>query len=1252
MKPGKNFRKFFYQHGYLLIIAGWLLTISLFFNNYWSETSTLKNAQHLVQSDIQRKEQDIDKLLNDSVTIQSLITNRYSQKTLESITSKPYSVFIYSLPEFGDPKMLFWNTSLIEPSGNQLQKDSAVYYERMSNGDYVVVIKKLRYESGAYKFIALIPVRWNYFINTDYLQNNFVINTQLEKKFEITTKAYGLPVLSITAKPLFNINNRSFTPIPHLSWWAIVFRMAAIFFVLFFIQILCLWIVKNRGAYTGVMLFAGIVLLIRAISYFVPVPLNFRQFELFDPTIYSSSSLHRSLGDVLLNILLVLWVLFFAYNNIQKTRIPAIAQSKKGKWIAAGILGLSIVMVTFSRGNLVKSLVADSQISFNVTNFFSLNSYSYIGILVLCGIAISYYVVIKFLFRYLQMILHYRLQDVVLVMIVSGLIFLSFEGGNGGFFDIYLFIWMLMFLALLNFPVLSLNFRTLQSSVLLLWFFFFSASISSLLMVTNSYKEINERKRMAEKLSLQADPSSESLMSIGLANFNNFFLFENFDRLSNPLSAKKIKDSLLNENFSGYLNKYDTKFYTFDKSFHPLYNEDSVSFNSLNTILSVQGKPTSVPNLYYYETSFDKFSYICRKNITNPFNQEVVGYAYIVSKPRKYKSEALQPELFARSSTSFASIEKSPLYAFGIYTDLQLVSNYNDYPFPLNLTTSEIPKGEFEIRDNDSSEELWYKASADRLVIVVRKSNFMLEAITLFAWFFCAFLITVAVIQLFNIVIMSGLKWSRMKQFWELNIRSQVHSTIIFISLLSFIVIGFSTIQFFKDRYNRNNKEKLSRTIQIVASAVKNELDQHNTFDDVLKVYDNATNKELDDVFTKISEIHNVDVSLYDLEGNLKLASNKLVYNKGLLSQKMEPDAYYHLTKLKQIQHVQNEHIGSREFLSIYVPVRDERGSVYAYLNIPSFYSPEELNQEISNFLVTIINLNAFIFLVAGLIALLITNRITNSFSIISERMKALKLGRNEEIKWNRNDEIGDLVKEYNKMVKQLDESAQLLAKSEREGAWREMARQVAHEIKNPLTPMKLSIQYLQKAVDSNAPNVKEMTGNVANTLVEQIDHLSKIAGEFSQFANLGIVKNENFDINEVLGSIISLYRTQDGLTINWNRPESSQIIHADKTQINRLFTNLFQNAIQSVPETREPKIVVMQSLDENVLTIVVSDNGTGIPPEVQSKIFTPNFTTKTSGAGLGLAMCKGIVENVKGKIWFETTEDAGTSFYIQFPVA
>src|ERR1044072_1028982 len=182
----------------------------------------------------------------------------------------------------------------------------------------------------------------------------------------------------------------------------------------------------------------------------------------------------------------------------------------------------------------------------------------------------------------------------------------------------------------------------------------------------------------------------------------------------------------------------------------------------------------------------------------------------------------------------------------------------------------------------------------------------------------------------------------------------------------------------------------------------------------------------------------------------------------------------------------------------------------------------------------------------------------------------------NEAIEWKRDDEIGVLVKEYNKMVQKLDESAEALAKSEREGAWRQMARQVAHEIKNPLTPMKLSIQYLQKAIDNNQTDVKTLTTNVAKTLVEQIDQLSKIASDFSQFANIGNPKNEVFDLHEMLSSLSSLYDATGNLDFLWKPVRQKVLLFADKTQLNRLFTNLLQNAIEA-SETRSLRVIRLQ---------------------------------------------------------------------------
>jgi signal transduction histidine kinase len=200
---------------------------------------------------------------------------------------------------------------------------------------------------------------------------------------------------------------------------------------------------------------------------------------------------------------------------------------------------------------------------------------------------------------------------------------------------------------------------------------------------------------------------------------------------------------------------------------------------------------------------------------------------------------------------------------------------------------------------------------------------------------------------------------------------------------------------------------------------------------------------------------------------------------------------------------------------------------------------------------------------------------------------------------------------------------------------------------------MKLSIQYLQRAIDNDSPNVKQLTNNVAHTLVEQIEHLSNIASDFSAFSRIGEAVNEVMLLNEVLHSLNGLYQGQPGCEILYNEPERLCYVYADKTQMNRLFTNLLQNAIQAIPESRSGRIVMHMeaTTDDKWVVVSVQDNGEGISPEIQSRIFVPNFTTKNSGTGLGLAMCKNIVEQARGEIWFLTRLNVGTTFYVKLPL-
>ena len=306
----------------------------------------------------------------------------------------------------------------------------------------------------------------------------------------------------------------------------------------------------------------------------------------------------------------------------------------------------------------------------------------------------------------------------------------------------------------------------------------------------------------------------------------------------------------------------------------------------------------------------------------------------------------------------------------------------------------------------------------------------------------------------------------------------------------------------------------------------------------------------------------------------------------------------------------------------------------------------------LANLVNTLLNIYVFLFLIAASLATLLANSITSPLVTLADKLQRIRLGKSNEIlDWKGQDEIGELIQNYNQMVGQLDESARLLARTERDSAWREMAKQVAHEIKNPLTPMKLSIQYLQQTLRSGTEDIKEMAQNVCATLIEQIDSLSKIATEFSTFAKMPQAENEKLVLNEILSSVHDLFRKRSDIDIHLSVPIDEMYVFADKVQVIRVLNNLINNAIQAIPESRRGRIEISLDSNSKNAVICVQDNGSGIPEEMQSKVFLPNFTSKSSGTGLGLAMCQQIIESANGRIYFHTMPGKGTKFYVELPL-
>lgn len=1242
---------FFGRNGFLLLIAAWLLTISFIIDNYWSNIATSASVQRSIQRKIITAEKDIEKFSRDSLLLTKLIQGKYNSEELQQLVEKPYFVFIYKISLHNERHAVFWNTQVVEPPVGLIKKNQKPSLVKLINGWYIVSKKNFQTPgSSVFEVVTMIPVKWEYYIENKYLKNRFVAVENEQSNYTITQNSTNLPVKNADGDILFYLEKLTQTQTAETNTVSLWFRILASLLVLFFVHKLAKFYIERKGFWIGMSVLIACVVLLRAISYFLPIPVDFRQFELFDPQIYGSNLVLRSLGDLLINSLLFIWIVLFLRYYFSKGYTGIDFNTNRKKIIAVCILAVIMMGTTIICGNIVRTLVSDSQISFDVINFFTLNIYSVIGFLVLCCIATGYFFLIQILLHPIKNEIKPKPYTLYLVISILGLVMLSFLFHSPFVaFNLSLLGWLLVFIYLLNFNYLALHAFNLVSSRYVFWVFFFSVSITAVIIFHNRKKELEQRKDFAENLAIKADTFGELMMNIVLTDFSNRFLADAYPRLRKPIQNQILKDSLINENFSGYLNKFDTRVYTFDRNELPLYNDDSVSFNALNTIIQTQGKSTSIPNLYYYDVSYDHFKYISKKTITDTTGN-TLGYVFILSNPKKYKSDALYPELFSKGNTN--SIESSSIYSFAIYNKNQLSSSYNDFSFPTSIDSSQFAYNEFRTVDNNGYEELWFKANADKVIAIARKDNFFIESITLFAYLFCSFLLITLIFNILHHLLKDRIFTEGYQSFFQFTIRNQVHGTIIIISIFSFIVIGVTTILFFISRYHSTNREKLSRTIHVMETQVRNSIDtipvSRFQVDKLTKDIGNKLEETINDVAT----IHAADINLYDLNGELRVSSLPLPYNKGIVSEKMDPVAFYHLNKLKDVQFFQEQKIGELEYLSNYVPVRDETGKEYAYINIPYFESQNRLEDEISNFLVTIINLNAFIFLMAGIIALFITNRITRSFSIISTKMKEVNLQkRNEEIVWKRDDEIGELVHEYNKMVEKLEVSAELLGKSEREGAWREMARQVAHEIKNPLTPMKLNLQYLQKAIDNNSPEVKNISIYVANILLEQIDHLAQIAGDFAQFANIGNARNQLFDVNRTLENLSTLYSTDSNVDTSINLYPQELLIEGDKTQVNRVFTNLLQNAVQSVPETRKAIIKIVSHLNRNKILVTIQDNGKGISSDMRSKIFMPNFTTKTSGTGLGLAMCKGILEKMNGRIWFETVENNSTIFFVELPL-
>lgn len=596
----------------------------------------------------------------------------------------------------------------------------------------------------------------------------------------------------------------------------------------------------------------------------------------------------------------------------------------------------------------------------------------------------------------------------------------------------------------------------------------------------------------------------------------------------------------------------------------------------------------------------------------SPSSNEVVGYPSLLLDSKKLEGKSMPSN-----------------YSFAKYYQNRLISYRGRYNYPIHLNY-EVVEGYSNVQNN-GYQHFVNKISKDRIIMVSRAKRNPFTYLLFFSY-----------LAIFYTVLFYGATYlfrHTDKPFGTQTrntLRRKITVLLTTVLVFALICMGVGSVVFALNLMRENNRLQMEEKM---ASAIGSLSDRCRY---AQSLYDLNT-QELYNSMDRISNNTQVDINLYSPQGSLIRSTKNEIFNRMLVSSRLNPDAYESIRLRNQKLVVLKEQIASQQYTSLYAPIFNNNGKLLAIVNIPYFTTYTGLEGDSSTIIATIINIYLLLILTALFAGSIVSNSLTRPLAELSKKMEMIDVTQKaEHIDYQRRDEIGIVVDTYNKMVDDLERSSRQLAESEREQAWREMARQIAHEIKNPLTPMRLSIQHLRRMQQQGVPDWDKKFSAVSSSLLEQIDILSDTAAEFSNFAKFYNEEITLVELCALLQDQITLFNTRENITVHYEADTPVACILARRSQITRVFVNLISNAIQAVEYEDQGNVCVSVTSLDSAYLIQIEDNGPGVSEENLNKLFKPNFTTKSSGTGLGLAICKNIIEQTNGQIRYDRSQKMG----------
>lgn len=1193
---------------------------------------------------LQEKIQQVDKEFDEDF-IEILMTVRPNdQITFDHISTVGHKNPFFLLDTKGE--LLFWSDFTVTLDFTKVDLNKSYQLLEDPFGTMLLKIRKVNRDGSDYFMVHVLRLVLPGTIQNDYLitgpnpqlfgnENFDLFENPDQGAFQVKNLA-GTPLFGITFKYGYQSSGSVANPAILIFFTSLLI----LYFLLSSDFVLKKW---REGRRWQAIAYGTLILLVfRMVMLLLAFPATYLNFDLFNSANYASSWFNPSLGDLLINTLCGIFILGLITFQLaskpmhQKIKLLNTKNDFRGFFLLAILLSSIGVFMFWS---LPRDLILNSQWALDISSIPSFDLFKGLSFLILFAWGAGY-VLLSLTLVSLLMEVRSRKNDYFKEFLLIGLP----VAGALFFFSFWVaIVWLihLGFLALIIRYELYKNVFRLGLETFLTFFFacLLTAIIAGISTFQTEKEQLVQSKiRFANQNLIEKDVMTEFFLGEIFTRMQNDLFIQN--RIADPLFSKELIETKIRKIYlDNYFDQFEVQVRIFSSSgqqVHGPTDEDGLVDLKLNYIKS--DFATSVKGLYFIpgNDSYAGIRFIAFIPVIKDDSPQ--GSIFLELNQLRVQPSSVYPKLLLDRKY----IEKlDPVrFDFAIFKNQNLIRSSGTF----NYSVSEIANrlGQAQLLESGIHVENYHHVglvNGEELIVISSPNLSISHFFGNISLFFVVFVFLTFLSILVNTV-------QKGYRNFEFNYSTKLQLYLNFAFFFPIIIISIITVGLLANSY----REDLDRQYIQKAALIRSNLGGFLNNEDLQTADSDLLNEEVNQLANTIAS----DIHLYSIDGQLVSTNRANIFDKKILSPFINPKALAEIVEKNQNQFLADEQVGKLRYKSVYLTISaQDSQEKLGILAVPFFESEAELNSLIAEVLSNIFNAFVIIFILFLFVSYFVSRNLTFPFRLLTLKLKATNLDNNEPMVWGSKDEIGLLVKEYNNMLFKLEASKKVLASTEKESAWREMAKQVAHEIKNPLTPMKLTLQHLLRMESEGKLDDLSKLRKSLETIIHQVDALSGIASSFSTFAKMPLPKNEPMNFKIVLNQVLELYKNDLRCDLVFQDDSYSDeiLIMGDDKLFGRVISNLIINALQATENGQKPMINVWLWVSDQAVFLEISDNGKGIPFELRDKIFIPNFSTKSQGSGLGLAIAKSGVETAGGKIWFETEEEIGTTFYLTFPL-